>query len=191
MEPILKDFPNEFYTERLLIRLPLPGDGEAVFQAVQTSRGELKKWMAFAQKSQSLEDTEVNVREAHLQFLRRENMRLHLFNRETGDFIGCSGLHQIDWDVPKFEIGYWIDQRNSGKGYITEAVEGITQFAFSELKANRVEIRCDSKNIKSRAVPERLGFALEGVLYQDSVEVGGDQLRDTCIYAKVSKKAGE
>lgn len=67
MEPILKDFPNEFYTERLLIRLPLPGDGEAVFQAVQTSRGELKKWMAFAQKSQSLEDTEVNeIGRAHV-----------------------------------------------------------------------------------------------------------------------------
>ncbi|WP_100012786.1 GNAT family N-acetyltransferase [Lentibacillus sediminis] len=191
MEPILKDFPNEFYTERLLIRLPLPGDGEAVFQAMQASREELKKWMAFAQKNQSLEDTEVNVREAHLQFLKRENMRLHLFRRETGEFIGTSGLHRIDWDVPKFEIGYWIDQRHNGKGYITEAVEGITQFAFRELKANRVEIRCDAKNTKSRAVPERLGFALEGVLHQDSVEIGGDQLRDTCIYAKVRKKAGE
>ena len=182
---ILKDFPNEFRTERLLIRLPLPGDGKAVYEAIQASQNKLKQWLEFAQHDQSLEQTEVNVREAHADFLKRTDMRMHIFHRETGEFIGCTGLHAIDWDVPKFEIGYWIDSRQTGKGYITEAVHGLTDFAFQTLQANRVEIRCDAKNKKSRAIPEKLNFPLEGIHYKDAVEIGGSELRDTCVYAKV------
>lgn len=183
--PILKDFPHEFHTKRLLIRLPLPGDGEVVYQAIQASKQDLKKWLPFAQKDQSPEDVEISVSEAHLQFLKREDLRLHVFHRETGDFIGSSGLHRIDWEVPKFEIGYWIDSRKTGKGYMSEAVEGIADFAFRELDANRVEICCDTKNVKSRAIPERLGFSLEGIHYNDSVQIDGEELRNTCVYAKI------
>lgn len=183
--PILKDFPHEFYTERLLIRSPLPGDGKVVFDAIQASKHELKKWLPFAQKEQTLEETEINLREAHINFLKRDDLRLLIFHRETGKFIGSTGLHNIDWDVPKFEIGYWIDLRESGNGFVTEAVQGVTEFAFKELGAKRVEIKCDTKNDKSRAIPERLDFTLEGIHYNDSLEIGGDKLRDTCIYAKV------
>ncbi|MFA1822591.1 GNAT family N-acetyltransferase [Virgibacillus oceani] len=187
---ILKDFPNEFRTERLLIRLPLPGDGKAVYEAIQASKDELKLWLEFAQHDQSLEQTEANVREAHADFLKRTDMRLHIFHYETNEFIGCTGLHAIDWEVPKFEIGYWIDSRQTGKGYITEAVQGVTNFAFQTLEANRVEIRCDAKNNKSRAIPERLEFPLEGIHYKDAVEIDGSELRDTCVYAKVMRDRG-
>ncbi len=50
MNPLLFDFPSEFYTERLLIRMPKPGDGKAVYDAIQASMKELKPWMVFAQK---------------------------------------------------------------------------------------------------------------------------------------------
>ncbi|MEH7505107.1 GNAT family N-acetyltransferase [Neobacillus drentensis] len=186
MKPILLDFPDQFYTERLLIRMPLPGDGKVVYQAMQASLNELKEWMPWAHREQTEEDVEVNMREAHAKFLTREDLRLHIFNRETGEFIGSSGLHRINWNIPKVEIGYWIDTRYSGKGYITEAAEAITNFAFTELKAKRVEIRCDSKNIRSRAIPERLGYTLEGILKNDEISADRKDLRDTCIYAKIS-----
>jgi RimJ/RimL family protein N-acetyltransferase len=184
MKPILLDFPEEFYSERLVIRKPMPGDGSTVYKAMQASLEELKPWMPWAHKNQTPDDVEGNLREAHAKFLTREDLRLHIFHKETGEFIASSGLHRINWDVPKFEIGYWIDTRYSGKGYITEAVEAITNFAFDVLGAKRVEIRCDSKNVKSRAVPERLGFQLEGILRNDGMSVD-HELRDTCIYAIV------
>ncbi|WP_096190499.1 GNAT family N-acetyltransferase [Evansella halocellulosilytica] len=187
MNPILLDFPHEFETDRLLIRMPKPGDGKTVYDAIKASSSELKRWLPFAYKGQSEEETEINIREAHSQFLKREDLRLLIFHKDTGQFIGTSGLHRINWDVPKFEVGYWIDSRFSGNGYITEAVEGITQFAFHELKAKRIEICCDSKNTKSRAIPERLGFQLEGILRNDDLSVDGSELRDTCIYAKVEQ----
>ncbi|NLP52518.1 GNAT family N-acetyltransferase [Bacillus sp. RO1] len=186
-KPILKDFPSEFTTDRLLIRMPLPGDGPAVHEAINHSLPELKPWMIFAQQEQRVEDVEANIRESHAQFLQRKDLRLMVFLKETGEFVASSGLHRIDWSIPKFEIGYWIDSRHSGKGYITEAVEGISQFAFEQLGANRVEIRCDSKNVKSRAVAERAGYTLEGILENSERDVNGE-LRDTCVFAKVKSQ---
>jgi RimJ/RimL family protein N-acetyltransferase len=184
MNPLLIDFPEEFSTERLVIRMPKPGDGQAVFDAINASIEELKPWMPFAQNEQSAQDVELNIREAYIKFLKREDLRLLVFLKETGELVASTGLHRIDWSLPKFEIGYWIDSRFSGKGYMTEAVNRITDFAFHELKARRVEIRCDVKNKKSRAIPERLGYSLEGILKNDDWSVDKSGLRDTCIYAK-------
>ena len=69
---------------------------------------------------------------------------------------------------------------------MTEATEAITNFAFTELNAKRVEIRCDTRNTKSRAIPERLGFTLEGILKNDSLSADSKELRDTCIFAKAN-----
>ncbi|KYD10211.1 GNAT family N-acetyltransferase [Heyndrickxia sporothermodurans] len=185
MNPMLKEFPEEFSTERLVIRMPRAGDGKVVYDAIMASINELKPWMPFAQKEQSEQDVELNIRSSYISFLKREDLRLLVFLKETGEFIASSGLHRIDWSIPKFEIGYWIDSRFSGKGYMTEAVKGIADFAFRELGARRVEIRCDEKNVKSRAIPERLEFTLEGILKNDDVSPDTNELRDTCIYAKI------
>jgi RimJ/RimL family protein N-acetyltransferase len=185
LNPILLDFPAELYTERLYIRMPMPGDGKAVYSAIQASLTELKPWLPFAQKEQTESGMEAGIREAHAKFVKREDMRLLLFRKDTGQFIGSSGLHNPNWDIPKFEIGYWLDTRYSGHGYMTEAVRGIAAFAFHELKARRVEIRCDSRNTRSRAIPERLGFDLEGTLRNEDLSADGREIRNTAIYAKL------
>jgi RimJ/RimL family protein N-acetyltransferase len=180
------NFPTEFTTDRLLIRMPMPGDGKAMFESINASLDELKPWLPFAHMEQTVEDVEINIREAHLKFLSREDLRLLVFLKENGNLIASSGLHRINWEIPKFEIGYWIDTRYTGKGYMTEAVQGITEFASKELNARRIEIRCDTQNVKSAAIPERLGFTLEGILRNDSLEIGSTtKLRDTSVYAKI------
>jgi ribosomal-protein-serine acetyltransferase len=62
------------------------------------------------------------------------------------------------------EIGYWISAKFEGNGIITHSCKALIAYAFNELKLNRVEIRCATENGRSRAIPERLGFKLEGVL---------------------------
>jgi RimJ/RimL family protein N-acetyltransferase len=86
--------------------------------------------------------------------------------------------------VPRFEIGYWCRPSMQGRGLVTEAVQTLTRFAFDALRARRVEVRMSSANTKSRAVAERCGFTLEGVLRQDALDVNG-QPRDTVVYARV------
>jgi RimJ/RimL family protein N-acetyltransferase len=104
------------------------------------------------------------VRQAHAKWICREDFPLFLFLKGTGTLVGASGLHPRNWDVPRFEIGYWCRKRFEGQGYISEAVRAITTLGFETFGARRIEIRCDSRNIRSRRVAERAGYRLEGEL---------------------------
>ncbi len=187
MKPILRDFPYSFETERLTIRGPLPGDGLELFTAVTESQAELKPWMPWAVDLPDAEAYEARVREGRLKFLAREDLWMMLLLKGTDTIIGGSGLHRIDWDVPKFEIGYWVRTSYARKGYITEAVTGLTNFAFDVLGARRVEIRCDAKNERSAAIPRRLDFTLEGIIRHDDRDHLAKELRDTMIFSKIRR----
>jgi RimJ/RimL family protein N-acetyltransferase len=182
--PILFDFPDQFETERLIIRAPRPGDGAEVQTAVVESINELRPWMPWAQTTPTVEEAEISIREAAARFQRREDMRLNLYRKSDGLFVGGSGLHRIDWTVPRFEIGYWVRTSLQGQGYITEAVLGLTDFCFKVLGANRIEIRCDARNLRSAAVARRAGYKLEACLRHNLRDVNGD-LYDTLIFSKL------
>ncbi|QSF45666.1 GNAT family N-acetyltransferase [Paenibacillus tianjinensis] len=182
--PILLSFPESFESERLLIRAPLWGDGAAVNTAVLESLDELRPWMPWARLLPTPEQAEAIIRKSRLEFLERKDLRLLLLHKTSGELIGSSGLHRIDWQTRKFEIGYWVRTSYSRQGYITEAVHAITNYAVQELRANRIEIRCDTRNTPSARVAERSGFTLEGILRNDKCDVDG-KLRDTMIFAKV------
>jgi RimJ/RimL family protein N-acetyltransferase len=96
--------------------------------------------------------------------------------------VGATGLHRMDWSVPRFEIGYWIRRSFEGKGYVSEAVRALTRLAFEALGAERVEIHCGHRNLHSQRVAERCGFVLEGRLRNHRREATGE-LRDTLVYA--------
>ncbi|PLR76385.1 GNAT family N-acetyltransferase [Bacillus sp. V3-13] len=187
MKPILIDFPDRIETERLYLRPCLPGDGRAVHESIQSSREQLKKWLPFAVNPQTEDETEEEVRRSYARFILREDIRLHIYRREDDRFIGSTGLHRINWEAGRLEIGYWCDSRHAKNGYMTEAASALVAFAFDHLQANRIEICCDSLNIDSRKIPERLGFTLEAILEKDELSTDGKQLRDTCIYAKLRK----
>jgi RimJ/RimL family protein N-acetyltransferase len=185
--PILRDFPDSFETERLLIRSPLPGDGPEFHAAKRESLGELRPWMAWAQEVGTVEEDEESLRRARVRFLERSDLMLLLLLKGTNTVVGSSGLHRMDWDVPRFEIGYWCRTRFAGQGYVTEAVRGIAGFAFDALGAKRVEIRCDQLNGRSRRVAERAGFRLEGELRNADVGTDGTA-RNVLVYSMVPEE---
>ena len=74
--------------------------------------------------------------------------------------IGC---HGIDRPNRSTSIGYWLDASHQGRGIMTTSCRVIINHAFRNLELHRVVIRCATENHRSRAIPERLGFTLEGV----------------------------
>lgn len=186
MNPVLIEFPDKIETDRLYIRPCMPGDGKRVQEAMVASHEPLKKWMLFAQEIKPIDEVESNIRQAYAEFIQRKDIRLHIFRKEDDAFIGATGLHRIDWNVRKFEIGYWIDQRHQKKGYMIESVKALTTFAFQSLNARRIEIRCDPNNLSSRNIPEKLGFTLEGILRSDSMTADGSNVCNTCVFAMLS-----
>lgn len=183
VKPILIDLPEFIETERLVIRPCMPGDGIDVHKSIKRSLEDLKPWMAFANKVQTVEEVEEGVRESYAKYILRQDLRLHIYLKETDEFIGSTGLHSIDWKVRVFEIGYWCDSLHTNQGYITESTIALIKLAKDSLKANRIEIRVDTRNKKSRAIPVKLGFTLDGVLKNESLSADGETLRDMCIYS--------
>jgi RimJ/RimL family protein N-acetyltransferase len=182
MNPILLDFPDSFETERLTIRSPMPGDGAELQTAVAETIDDLRPWMPWADHVPSVEEDEELVRRGRARFLLREDLWWLLFLKGAQTMVGGSGLHRMDWNVPSFEIGYWVRKRFAGQGYATEAVRGISSFAFESLGARRVEVRCDSRNERSQAVAKRAGLKLEATLRNHARRVDGT-LCDTMIFA--------
>jgi RimJ/RimL family protein N-acetyltransferase len=186
MDPIHRNFPHEIETERLLLRCPLPGDGPALATAVAASLPELRAWMPWAMVEPSAETSETYARRGYARFITREDLPLVILHKASGAIIGGSGLHRIDWEVPRFEIGYWLQTSYTGQGYMTEAVTALSHFAFHTLGAKRVEIRCDANNGRSIAVARRCGYPLEATLRQESRHHASGELRDTLIFARTA-----
>lgn len=75
--------------------------------------------------------------------------------------LGACGLHARR-GPGVVEIGYWLRADEQGKGLVTAAAAALTRYAASIPGVRRVEICCDRANIRSAAVPRRLGFTHVG-----------------------------
>jgi ribosomal-protein-serine acetyltransferase len=96
------------------------------------------------------------------------------------------GFNAIDWQNRRTEIGYWLAPPFQGRGVMTKTCRFLVAYAFAELNLNRVEILCAVENLRSRAVPERLGFREEGVLRQ--AEWVRDHFNDLVVYAMLAEE---
>ena len=180
--PVPVAIPEVIRSERLTLRAPHPDYAQEMNAAIAESIEDLRPWMDWAQRVPTVAESREQQQRSREAYLAREDLQLILFCGER--IVGGSGLHRIDWTIPKFESGYWVRSSEQRRGYITEAVAAIADFAFETLSARRLEIRTNTRNARSRAVPERLGFALEGILRNDALHTDGS-LRDTAVYAKI------
>jgi RimJ/RimL family protein N-acetyltransferase len=178
------DFPATIETPRLTIRSPQPGDGPAFNAAILESLDGLRTWLGlYKEGPPSIAESEAFMRQKHGEFHMRQYLMLICFLKGSNTMVVSSGLRP-DWKVPSFEIGYWCRGPFQGQGYVTEAVEGITEFAFTHLNAKRVFIRCDKDNIASANVARRAGFELEGTLRHSGRKHNGD-LRDSLYFSQI------
>jgi RimJ/RimL family protein N-acetyltransferase len=97
---------------------------------------------------------------------------LAIFERASGRYIGGTGFHPRS-GPDTLEIGYWIAADREGQGLVTEAVVALTAVAFEIMGARRLEICCSPKNLRSRAIPERLGFHLDGIIREGGIAGSG------------------
>lgn len=174
--------PTRIVTRRLVLRTPDEADAAAIHDAIRDSFPELNRWMEWALEMPELAATRAFCAESTRQYAEGSACSMLITDTVSGALLGASGYARVDWQVPSFEIGYWCRTACTGRGYVTETVAALTRHAFTSLGARRVEIRMDDRNERSAAVPERLGFELEGVLRHHVRDHHG-RLRDTRVYA--------
>jgi RimJ/RimL family protein N-acetyltransferase len=186
-DPVLLELPTTIETARLRLRPPGAGDGTVLFEAITESLPELRRFLAslpWVATEQSAASSEVYCRNAHANFIARKDLPFLVFEKATGQLVGATGLHRIDWATPKAEIGYWGRSACAGRGFVSESVQALTAYAFNHLQAVRIELITDADNLASRRVAERSQFMLEGILRHERRAPDGS-LRNTCVYARL------
>lgn len=172
-------------SKRLLLCAPAPEHCEQLYQAILTSFAQLQPWMAWASRCPEYRFVESYLLEAQRRFAAGEEFPLLLIDKAAQKVIGGSGIHEIDWHVPKAEIGYWLHSEFYGRGLMSEAVGCVCDAGFEQLGLQRIEIKTSEHNSKSQAIARRLGFVQEGVLRNDRREFDG-RLSSTIVFAKTN-----
>lgn len=169
-------------TERLTLRCYEPADAEKLQAAILASLDHLRPWMPWVREEPKDLEFRVNlVRQFRGQFDLGQDHVFGIFNREGTELIGGTGLHpRIGRDGR--EIGYWIGAGHINQGYATEAVKALVRIGFDIEELSRVEIHCIAGNLRSRRIPEKLGFRQETPLKAQSRDSQGRPV-DTLVWS--------
>jgi RimJ/RimL family protein N-acetyltransferase len=175
-------FSPEIRTARLLLRPWRVADAPLLKDAIDRNLAHLRAWMAWAADEPSpLGVIEARILKFEQDFAAGSDSIYAIFSAEESEIIGGTGLHpRSEGGV---EIGYWLDRRQQGQGYATEAARALTNEAFRQAEIERVQIRCDPRNAQSAAVPVRLGFVHIETLVGDDTTPDGRE-RDTMVWER-------
>jgi glycerol dehydrogenase len=169
-------------TENIKLKPIELSDAADIYNTIDSQREYLGQWLPFVEFTRKPEYT--------LQFV-RSIVESPVANRDyifvihyDDSFVGLIGLKSLDNLNKRTEIGYWLSEPFQKKGIVTKAVEVLTDFAFRELNMNRIQIKCATENFRSKKIPQRLGFRLEGIERAGELLTGG-HFADLEVYSKL------
>lgn len=162
----------------LILHQPQIDFAEELFALVDANRTYLQEWLPWVTHTKTPQDSRRFLKEARQFSFGGQQFHTVIIYKEK--IIGLVGFNAIHKRHKKGEIGYWIAQDMQGKGIITKAVKRLMSYGFKHLDLNRILIRVSTENLKSKQIPQRLGFTYEGTLRNDFFQ--NNQFLDMEIY---------
>lgn len=159
-------------------------DAEQLFALANSSRQYLREWVPWLDTTKTVGDTIRYILATHRQFQLNNGFQTGIWYNQQ--FVGVIGFVSIDWNNKSTSLGYWLGEKYQGHGIMTLACRTLISHAFEVMHLKRVVIRCAVENMKSRAIPERLGFKNEGTLRQ--VEWLYDYYVDHVVYGMLNSE---
>ncbi len=183
MENIQAEFPTKFWSERLRLRCYEPGDGKWYYAMSLRNREHLRRYESgnVAANLSSEEVAEALMCDLAADWQARKNFFIAAFNKLTNEFVAQIYVGPVSWELPEFQIGYFVDVNHEGQGYVTEAVKATLRVIFGKLNAHRVRLFCDKTNLRSMRVAERCGMTREAHLRENKKNADGSY-SGTLIY---------
>lgn len=144
-----------------LLRPLAPAEAPAVHALITANRAHLDRWLRWSSSIQTLGDVEALI--ARFEGQEREGNGFHLGIWHRGQLTGGCVCWYIHRQNRNSEIGYWLDAGATGKGLASRSAAAVRDHLFRHERLHRIEMQCAVDNHASRAIPERLGFRLEGI----------------------------
>lgn len=138
-------------TERLLL-VPIElSYAEDIFKYLTA---EVAKYMR-PKPAGDISETIAWIKSARARMEKGSNVQLVILEKDTGGFVGCAGLHDVDCKTP--ELGVWTKLDLHGKGCGREAMKALYDWARENIEFDYIKYPVDRRNIPSRKIPESLG----------------------------------
>ena len=168
-------------TKRLILRQFTEQDSEEIYDGFRNQKEFLyytnKKAISLQEQKESL----VGIEE---KYKNKDYYNWLIILRDTNQMIGAINLN-VNLKNDSVMFNYAIDNRFTNREYMTEALNGVKEFAFNKMKINRFEWGCVRTNIASKRVMEKCGLNQEGVL-KEYIKLT-DGYHDMYMYALTRK----
>jgi len=170
--------------KNLKLTLSQQHHAEEITKVVLENLDQLKLWMPWATDAYSIDSAREFIKHNLTEYAENGSFSASIIWEEK--FVGGIGFHNLDLKNKSAHISYWLAKDAQGKGIMTRCCRILFDYLFNEVGLNRIQINCNIENAKSRAIPERLGFQLEGI--QRQVEWLHNEFRDWAIYAMLAEE---
>lgn len=156
------------------------------YDLVQRNRKRLEDFFAgTVSKTKDLESTEFFLIEIDKKRNNKEYFPYLVVDNLTNDFVAFIDLKNLDWSIPKTEIGCYTDEKFAGKGLTTEVMKLFVDYCFENFKFKKIYLRTHQSNIAAQIVAEKCGFELEGTIRMDYITTAGE-IVDLMYYGRLN-----
>ncbi len=160
-------------------------EGEIFFKLIDTNRERLEDFFAGTlSKTKTLHDTLAYCQDIRQLMLDKHYFPFIIRDLNTDAYIGLIDIKNIDWGIPKAEIGYFIDANYEGQGIISKSLGFVIEYLSETYHFKKLLYRSNNRNVGSIAVAKKNGFILEGTIRQDYKTTKGE-IVDLDYYGRV------
>lgn len=167
-------------TERLVFRPFEKSDAEALFEMDKNSNVHKYLWQ---KPSIKIEESIKIIEMVQAQYGRNNIGRFATFLKETGQFIGWTGIKFVDdhfenGNTNFYDYGYRLNENFWGKGYATEATKAWIEYAFNQMKLQTMHAYTHFQNEASNHILKKTGFDfMEEYTAEDGIQWNWWQIR--------------
>jgi RimJ/RimL family protein N-acetyltransferase len=173
--------PETIASERLLLRKPRLDDARAIFESYAQDP-EVTRYLVW-KPHKNIQETVHFLSVCEQLWESGKDYAYAVTLKNDGSLIGMFSLHAMNL---KLEVGYALARPYWGKGYMTEILRTVIDWALTQADIYRLQAFCDVDNIASARMMEKAGMAREGLLRRYVLHPNlSDEPRDAYLYAVV------
>ena len=170
--------PDRIDLGDVVLRRWEPDDAPALAAAAAAALDHLAPWMVWATPEGATESAMATfIAETTARSADGSEQIYGIVDGADGSVLGGTGLHDR-LGGGGLEIGYWLAPTATGRGLMTRIAGHLTDLALRLEGIERVEIHCDEANVRSAAVPRRLGYRLDRIVDSPRPQAPADTGRD-------------
>lgn len=175
---------EEIKGEKIILRKYERDFAAMLYEAAIESYGEeFSRWMPWCHENYELSESEMFIEKVIKGWQDESQFVFAIFDAETDEFLGGTGLNQPNKIHKFYNFGYWVRVSCQKRGVASTATRLLAKAAFEDLPINRIEILMAIENIPSQKTAEKAGAIREGVLRKRLIV--GDRVHDGVMFSFV------